>query len=50
MIEDVCWLIIFLLFGLAWLAGTWQRRHLQGGAAAVQATVHRLLRPRTPDD
>ncbi len=50
MAVNGCWLIIFLLVGLAWLAGTWYRQQLQGGPAAVQAIVQRRLRPRTPDD
>ncbi len=50
MVADGCWLIICLLFGLACLAGTWHRRHLQGRPAASEVTVHRLLRPRSPHD
>ncbi|MDQ5853857.1 MAG: hypothetical protein M3380_17685 [Chloroflexota bacterium] len=50
MATDICWLISLFLVGLTWLVGLWYRRQSQGGPAAVQATVHRLLRPRTPDD
>ena len=50
MVEDVCWLIIFFLCGVAWVVGRWHRRQPQGGPAAVQVTVHRRLHPPTPDD
>ncbi len=50
MATDICWLIIFFLVGLTLLVERWHRRQPQGGPAAVQTTVHRRLRPRTPDD
>ncbi len=50
MAVNLCWLIMFFLVTWIWLVAMWHHRHLQGRPAAVQATLHRLLRPRTPDD
>src|SRR3712207_477689 len=49
------WLILMLLFGLAWLVGCWHRcQSAEPSSTAVMATAQRLLHPEvtrsTPDD
>ena len=51
MMLDACWLLPLLLLGLAWGVWTTRRHQLsRTGAVMVPATVHRLLKPRTPHD
>jgi len=51
MLADSCGLVLLLVGGLVWLAWTW-RCHQQplSHTTAITATVHRLLKPRTPSE
>ncbi len=49
MISDVCGLILLVLLGLGWLAGTWSWRR-PPRAAAITGQIQRQLKPRTPQD
>ncbi len=42
-------IIVLLVFSLMWLVFRWQRQP-HCGSSGVTATVHRLLKPRTPHD
>ena len=44
-------LIIVLLLGMFWVIVRWRSHRLsQPAPPAINATLHRLLKPRTPDD